>query len=57
MTILTFRTSTYARNIYIYGTTKFSDIPAEYVQPVKDYAEANFSREQLEHAQEMGYLS
>lgn len=57
MAILTFRTSTYARNIYIYGTTKFADIPAEYVQPVKDYAEANFTREQLDHALAMGYLA
>lgn len=43
MPVYSFRTSNYARNIYIYGVTKFSDIDPEYLVPVKQYAAANYT--------------
>jgi hypothetical protein len=42
--------STYARNIYLYGTRSFSIISQEYVQPVKEYAAKNFTRVQIDNA-------
>lgn len=48
--VYSFRTSTYARNIYLYGTTSFDSIPAEYHEPVKQYAAANFTDEQIQTA-------
>ncbi|MDB5054447.1 MAG: hypothetical protein JWM44_2497 [Bacilli bacterium] len=35
---LSFRITSYARNIYIFGTTSFSLIDPAYVNPVKVYA-------------------
>jgi hypothetical protein len=35
---LSFRITSYARNIYIFGTTSFSTIDPMYVDPVKAYA-------------------
>jgi ribulose bisphosphate carboxylase small subunit len=57
MTVLTFRTSTYARNIYIYGVTSFTTIPAEYVEPVKEYATTHFTKEQIQNAYEKGWIT
>jgi hypothetical protein len=47
--IYSFKTGTYSRSIYLYGTQRFTTrdgytgIPAEYVQPVKEYAAKNFT--------------
>jgi hypothetical protein len=52
MAVLTFRTNTYARNIYLYGSTsgtRLTNIPAEYVEPVKKAAAATFSVEQIDN--------
>lgn len=45
MAIYPFRTSNYASNIYIWGTTRFELIPTEYHEPVKQFAAANFTVE------------
>jgi hypothetical protein len=68
--ILPFRVSTYARNIYLYGTTTFASIPAEYVVPVKQYAATGqvnvaqypsgftgYTREQIDNALAQGYIT
>jgi hypothetical protein len=56
MSILPFRTSTYARNIYIFGTTTFAQIPAEYVIPVEQYAAATYSLSQIDNALASEYI-
>jgi hypothetical protein len=56
MTVYPFRTSNFAMNIYIWGTTTFSAIPAEYVVPVEQYASINFTREQIDNALTKGYI-
>lgn len=68
--ILAFRVSTYARNIYLYGTTSFGTIPAEYVAPVKQYAATGtvngvqyptgftgYTVEQINNALAQGYIT
>lgn len=35
MAVLPFITSSYAQVIYVFGTKSFSDVPAEYHEPVK----------------------
>lgn len=45
MTVLSFRTSNYAANIYIHGTTRFANIPTEYHEPVKQYAAEKYTVE------------
>lgn len=57
MTIYSFRTSTYARNIYLYGTTTFDSIPVEYHEPVKQYAAANYSLSQIDNALAQGWIT
>jgi hypothetical protein len=60
MAIYSFRTSTYARNIYLYGDvsgTRLTTIPAEYVEPVKQYAANTFSREQIDNAHLKGWIT
>jgi hypothetical protein len=42
---LSFLTSQYAQNIYILGVTRFSEIPPEYVEPVKQYAANRYTVE------------
>lgn len=50
-TVYPFRTSAYARAIYIYGTNRFTvrdgynGIPAEYYVPVQQYVATNFTVE------------
>lgn len=55
--VLAFRTSTYARNIYLYGTYTFAQLPTEYVEPVKQYAAATFSLSQIDNALASEYIS
>jgi hypothetical protein len=57
MAVLAFRTSTYARSVYLYGTSKLSDLPAEYVEPVKQYAAVTYSQAQLDNALAQGFIS
>lgn len=55
--IYAFRTSTYARDIYLYGNRTFTQIPAEYVQPVKQYAADTFSDTQISTALTNGWIT
>ncbi|CAM4109638.1 hypothetical protein METH109765_23020 [Mesobacillus thioparans] len=54
--IYSFRTGTFARNIYLYGNERFTaregfnGIPEEYHQPVKDYAAKQFTLMEIEKA-------
>lgn len=60
MTIYSFRTSTYARNIYLYGTYSFTELQAnnpDYVLPVKQYAATNYTREQIDNALTQGWIT
>jgi hypothetical protein len=56
-TVLPFRTSTFARSIFLYGTNKLATIPAEYVEPVKEYAAATYTQAQLDHALAQGFIT
>lgn len=47
----------YAKAIYIDGTKKFADIRSEYVEPVKQYAAANYSQTQIDVAYSEGRIS
>lgn len=47
----------YAYAIYIDGTRRFSDIPASYVEEVKQYAAANFSLAQIDNAFAQGWIT
>lgn len=61
--VIGFRTSTYARNIYIFGTNRltardgFVGVPAEYYVPVEQYAKANFSQADLDNALAMTWIN
>jgi ribulose bisphosphate carboxylase small subunit len=55
--IYAFRTSTYARNIYIYGVTSFASIDQEYVQPVKEFAALHYTKEQIQNALDNGWIT
>lgn len=56
MAVYSFRTGTYARAIYIYGTQRFTardgyaGIPLEYHEPVKQYAATNYYKSEMETA-------
>lgn len=47
----------YAKAIFIDGTKRFTDIRVEYVEPVKQYAAANYTQAQLENALAEGWLT
>lgn len=47
----------YAKAIYIDGTKKFSEIRAEYVEPVKQYAAANYTDLQIQNALNNGWIT
>jgi hypothetical protein len=47
----------YAINIYRYGNRTFSTIPAEYHEPVKQYAATNFTLEEIDNALAKGYIT
>jgi hypothetical protein len=57
MAIYSFRTSAYARDIYLYGNRRFSDIPTEYHEPVKQYAAQNFTQEQIDYALAQSWIT
>lgn len=50
-------TKAYAVNIITYGNRNFSTIPADYVQPVKEYIAQNFTDIQIDKAIENGYIT
>jgi len=47
----------YAINIYRYGNRTFATIPAEYHEPVKQYAAANFTLSEIDNALSQGYIT
>ncbi|QJC52897.1 hypothetical protein HGI30_15870 [Paenibacillus albicereus] len=49
-TIYPFMTGSYAREVYLYGNRSFPSIKPEYVQPVKQYAAATYSYDQVDNA-------
>lgn len=55
--ILSFRTSSYARDIYLYGNRTFADVPAEYHEPIKVYAVNTFTQEQIDNALTQGWIT
>lgn len=55
--IYAFRTNTYARNIYLYGTQKFADIPAAYVEPVKQSAAETFTVAQIDNTLDKSWIT
>jgi hypothetical protein len=57
MAIYSFRTSSYARDIYLYGNRRLADIPLEYHEPVKQYAATNFTHEQIDNALAKNFIS
>lgn len=57
MALLSFRTSTYARNLYLFGTTSFDSIPAEYHEAVKQFAAANYMDAEIKLAFERLYIN
>jgi hypothetical protein len=57
MPIYEFRTSAYARNIYLYGNQKLTDVPAAYVTPVMTYAAENFTVTEIQNALDKGWIT
>jgi len=53
----------YARNIYLYGTERFTDrdgfngISSEYHAPVQNHAASTFSRPQIDNSLGFGYTN
>lgn len=56
MSILTFKVSTDARCIYLYGTRSFSEETEGYVIPIQQYAAKTFSRSQIDDALAKGWI-
>ena len=63
MAILAFKTSTYARNIFMLGVERFtaregfSGIPAEYIPYVKQYAATKYYIDDIQNACIQGWIS
>jgi len=61
--VLSFRTSTYARNIYVYGVERFTardgygGIPTDYYIPVEQYAADNYTTAQIDNALAQGWIN
>ena len=55
--VIGFRTSTYARNVYLYGNTTLTAIPSDYYIPVEQYAAATFSLSQIDNALARGWIT
>lgn len=56
-TILPFRASIYATNIYLAGTTQFEAVPADYVEPTKQSAAAKYTNDQIKRALDLAYIT
>jgi hypothetical protein len=50
MPIYTWRVSSLARDIYLYGNRTFQQVPVDYVEPIKQYAAATWTKEQIDNA-------
>lgn len=63
MAVYTFRTSTFARNIYLYGTERltardgYNGVPTEYYIPVEKFAAINYTRAQIDNALVQGWVN
>jgi hypothetical protein len=63
MAVYSFRTSTYARSIYLYGTDRFTardgytGIPEEYIPYVKQYAATNFYIDDIQNALTQNWIN
>lgn len=58
MAVLSFLTKSYAQNVYIFGNRKFEGgVPAEYHQPVKEYAAATYSDQQIDTSLASEYIT
>ena len=47
----------YATNIITYGNRNFGTIPADYVEPVKEYIALNYTNYQIDKALEKEYIT
>lgn len=47
----------YAVCIYVHGTRKFATAPAEYHEPVKEYAANTYTLEQIDTALVKGFIT
>jgi hypothetical protein len=47
----------YTTNIYVYGNRSFATIPAEYHEPVKQHAVANYTLAQIDNAFANGWIT
>jgi hypothetical protein len=57
MPIYTWRTSSLARDIYLYGNRTFQQVPAEYVIPIKQYAALHFTQAEIDNALAKGWIT
>jgi len=57
MPIYTWRVSTYARDIYLFGNRTLNDVPNDYVEPIKLYSAQTFALRQLDEALANGYIT
>lgn len=57
MVISPLLTKQYAVCVYVYGTRKFETVVADYHEPVKKYAAANYTLEQIDNALVKGYTT
>lgn len=57
MPIYTWRTSTYAMDIYLYGNRTFQDVPVEYVEPIKQHAAIKFLQEDIDNALAQAWIT
>lgn len=63
MAVLAFRTSTYARQIYLSGGNRltardgYPGVPADYYTPVEQYAAANFYLYEIDNALAQGWIN
>jgi hypothetical protein len=57
MAISPLKTSSYARNIYLRGIETFTNIPAEYVQPVKQWAADKYYIDDIDYAASKGWIT
>ena len=57
MSVYSWKVGTDSRCIYLYGTRTFADETAEYVEPIKQYAAAYYSMEQIDKALANGWIT
>lgn len=61
--VLSFRTSTYARNIYQFGTERltardgYNGVATGYYTPVEQYAADNYTTAQIDNALVQGWIN